>query len=72
VVHIVGANFLAPATVKFGSAAATEVTVNSPTSITAVAPAGAGGVFVTVTTSAGTSAPTKKAHFKYKKPKRSH
>lgn len=72
VVHIVGANFLAPATVKFGAAAATEVTVSSSTSITAVAPAGAGSVFVTVTTSAGTSAPTKKARFKYKKPKRSH
>jgi hypothetical protein len=69
-VHISGANFIAPATVKFGAAAATEVTVTSPTSITAVAPAGAGSVFVTVTTSAGSSAPNKKARFKYKKAKK--
>lgn len=70
VVHIAGANFIAPATVTFGATAATEVTVNSPTSITAVAPAGSGGVIVTVTTSAGSSAPSKKARFKYKKAKK--
>jgi IPT/TIG domain len=69
-VNIAGANFLAPATVQFGATAATEVTVNSQTSITAVAPPGAGSVFVTVSTAAGTSAPTKKSRFKYKKPKR--
>jgi hypothetical protein len=67
-VTITGANFLKPATVKFGGAAATEVSVNSATSITAVSPAaGPGSVDVTVTTSAGTSAITKKDRFKYKR-----
>jgi IPT/TIG domain len=71
-VHILGANFFGTVTVRFGATAASEATVNSSNSITAVAPPGAGSVFVTVTTSAGTSAPSKKARFKYKKPKKSH
>jgi hypothetical protein len=67
-VNITGSNFTSPATVKFASTPATGVLVNSATSITAVSPAGARGtVDVTVTTSAGTSAVTKKDHFKYKK-----
>jgi IPT/TIG domain len=67
-VKITGKNFTSPATVKFGEASATEVTVNSSTSITAVSPAGSvGTVNITVTTSAGTSATTTKDHFKYKK-----
>ncbi|MFJ5221222.1 IPT/TIG domain-containing protein [Streptomyces sp. NPDC088354] len=41
--------------VRFGSTAATSYTVNSPTQITAVAPAGSGAVPVTVTTPGGTS-----------------
>jgi len=46
-----------PTGVSFGGTAATSFTVNSDTSITAVAPAEAAGpVDVTVTTSAGTSA----------------
>jgi hypothetical protein len=66
-VKITGANFTAPATVKFGAASPTEVKVTSATSITAVSPAGARGtVDVTVSTSVGTSAVTKKDHFKYK------
>jgi IPT/TIG domain len=69
-VHITGAGFVGPLTVTFGATAASEVTINSPTSITAVAPAGAGPVFVTVTTSAGTSATSKKSRFKYKKPRK--
>jgi IPT/TIG domain len=71
-VHIIGANFFGTVTVRFGAVAASEVTVNSASSITAVAPPGAGSVFVTVTTSAGTSSASKKARFKYKRPKKSH
>jgi len=49
-VTLTGANFASPATVKFGSAAATNVTVVSSTSITAITPAGAAGpVNITVT-----------------------
>ncbi len=67
-VAITGTKFTSPATVKFGETAATEVTVKSSTSITAVSPAGtAGTVNITVTTSGGTSAITTKDHFKYKK-----
>lgn len=67
-VTITGTSFTSPATVKFGEAAATEVTVKSSTSITAVSPAGSvGTVNITVTTSSGTSPTTAKDHFKYKK-----
>jgi hypothetical protein len=66
-VTITGANFTSPAAVKFGVTLATEVKVNSAASITAVSPAGARGtVDVTVSTPTGTSAVTKKDHFKYK------
>ncbi len=65
---ITGTSFVAPATVKFGEAAAAEVIVKSPTSIAAVSPAGtAGTVDVIVTTSVGTSTISKKDHFNYKK-----
>lgn len=57
-VTISGSNFTADATVQFGGQAATSVTVTSPTSLTAVAPALSGSVDVTVTTAAGTSATT--------------
>ncbi len=68
VVKITGTNFASPATVKFGGVAATEASVNSSKSITAVSPAEvAGTVDVTVTTAGGTSATSKKDHFKYKK-----
>src|SRR5580658_1755372 len=51
-VTITGTNFATGATVTFGSAAATNVTVVSSTSITATTPAGsAGAVTVTVTVS---------------------
>ena len=67
-VTITGTNFSAPATVKFGATAGSEVVVQSPTSITVVSPAEAKGtVDVVVTTSAGSSAINKKDHFKYKK-----
>jgi hypothetical protein len=69
-VTITGTEFTGEAVVDFGSTPASEVKVTSPTSITAVSPEGeAGTVFVTVTTSAGTSAVTTKAKFKYKAPK---
>jgi hypothetical protein len=62
---------LTPATVKFGGTASPEVAVNSATSITAVAPAGAvGPVDIVVTTAGGTSATSAKDRFKYKKQKR--
>ncbi len=54
-VTITGSGFAAGATVDFGTAAATGVTVQSPTSITAVSPPGSGTVDVTVTTAKGTS-----------------
>ncbi|MGY2154529.1 IPT/TIG domain-containing protein, partial [Nocardia gipuzkoensis] len=54
-VTITGTGFTGPTTVRFGSTA-TTFTMNSPTQITAIAPAGsAGTVQVTVTTAAGTS-----------------
>ena len=60
-VTITGANFVPPATISFDDQAAsrpaTEVTVNSPTEITAKAPSrteGAGAVDVVITTFGGT------------------
>jgi hypothetical protein len=67
-VTIKGKNFLAPATVTFGANPGAEVTVNSSSSISATSPPGSRGIVdVTVSTSAGTSAITKKDHFKYKR-----
>ena len=54
---ITGTNFVGPAGVSFGGTPATDVTVVSPTEITANSPAGAAGsVPVTVTTPSGTAA----------------
>ncbi|MGK8522676.1 IPT/TIG domain-containing protein [Nocardia asteroides] len=54
-VTITGTGFTGPTTVRFGNTA-TTFTMNSPTQITAIAPAGSPGtVQVTVTTAAGTS-----------------
>src|SRR5208283_2407622 len=56
-VTLTGTGFLAGATVTFGSAAATAVTVVSPTQITATTPAGsAGAINVTVKNTNGQSA----------------
>lgn len=53
---LTGTNFVVGATVSVGLAAATQVVVNSSTSITAVTPAGAtGAADVSVTTSGGTA-----------------
>jgi phosphodiesterase/alkaline phosphatase D-like protein len=54
-VTITGTNFNEAAAVTFGTSSATSFEVTSPTSITAIAPAGTGTVEVSVTTSGGTS-----------------
>ena len=65
-ITITGANLNGASAVNFGAVAATSFTVNSPTSITAVAPAQAAGtVQVTVTTPNGTSAPSGASQFQY-------
>ena len=66
VVTITGTNLAGPSAVDFGTAAATNVTVTSATSIQATAPSGTvGAVDVTVTTpdggGAGTTSPTSNA-----------
>jgi large repetitive protein len=56
-VTIIGTSFTGASGVRFGGAAATNVTVVSATSITATSPAGSAGIVdVTVTTADGTSA----------------
>jgi hypothetical protein len=64
-VTITGSDFAAPATVHFGTAAATKVTVVNATTITATSPAGTGIVDVTVTTPAGTSPTSSADQFTY-------
>lgn len=54
-VAITGANFINVTNVFFGSTPASSFVVNSPSSITAVAPKGSGSVDVTVSTYWGTS-----------------
>lgn len=55
-VTITGINFTSATAVDFGATPATSFTVTSDTSITAIAPAGAGSVDVTVTNGSGASA----------------
>ncbi len=62
-VTITGTRFEGVTAVSFGASGAHEFTVNSPTSITAVSPAGAGTVDVTVTTAGGPSATVKGDQF---------
>ena len=65
-VSITGSNFTGATAVNFGSSAASGVTVNSATSITATAPAhAAGAVDVTVTTPGGTSTTSSADLFTY-------
>ena len=66
-VYVYGTNFTSGAAVYFGSTAATGVTVNSSTSITAVSPSGTAGntVHITVTTAGGTSTTSSADHFTY-------
>ncbi|MGA8615542.1 MAG: IPT/TIG domain-containing protein [Xanthobacteraceae bacterium] len=64
-VMISGTNFVAGATVKFGSTGATVNSVTSATSITVTVPPGTGTVDVTVTTPGGSSVITPSDHFTY-------
>jgi len=65
-ITITGTGFINGATVHFGRAAGTNVTVVSPTKITVKTPKHAKGtVDVTVTTSGGTSAQLKADHFTF-------
>ena len=65
-VTITGTGFTGATAVSFGGTAATSFTVNSDTSITAVAPAGVNGVVrISVTTPLGTTADTAADNFTY-------
>jgi alpha-tubulin suppressor-like RCC1 family protein len=64
-VSITGSNFSEVSAVEFGSVDAASYTVNSESSITAVAPAGTGTVNVTVETRAGVSLSTTADNFTY-------
>jgi alpha-tubulin suppressor-like RCC1 family protein len=66
---ITGSNFTGAMTVSFGGLPASSFTINSSTSITAIAPAGtAGAADITVTTASGTSAVGTHDVFKYEAP----
>ena len=68
-VTILGINFTGATVVKFGTANAAEVKINSPDSVTAVTPPGTtGAVPVSITTPIGTSVPTTRARFVYASP----
>ena len=64
-VTITGTNLDEAAAVEFGSSGATSFEVISPTSITAIAPAGTSTVDVIVTTSGGASATSSADRFSY-------
>lgn len=64
-VTISGVGFSGATAVHFGTTPAASFTVNSSSSITAVAPAGSGAEDVTVTTPGGTSAASAAAGFEY-------
>ena len=64
-VVIIGTGFNGATVVKFGTKAATSVTVDNAHVITATSPAGTGTVDVTVTTAGGTSATSAADHFTY-------
>ncbi len=64
-VTISGSNFANASGVFFGGTSATSFTVNSPTQITATAPAGSASTDITVTTPVGTSATSLADQFTY-------
>jgi hypothetical protein len=69
VVQITGSNFFGATAVSFGSTAASSWVLNSPSWITATAPAGsAGTVDIQVTTAGGTSSSVTADHFLYVTP----
>ena len=63
--QISGNGFFEVSAVRFGEAGATEFSIDSSTSITAVAPPGSGTVDVRVTTPAGTSVSSAADRFRY-------
>jgi hypothetical protein len=67
-VTITGTDFMEASAVKFGDAPAVSFSVTSPTTITAVAPAGSGVVLVSVTTPLGTSEASPVAEYIYTAP----
>jgi alpha-tubulin suppressor-like RCC1 family protein len=67
-VTISGTNLAEATAVKFGKTNATSFTVESPTSIQAVSPAGSGTVDVTVTTPLGTSVTSAADRYSYVPP----
>jgi hypothetical protein len=67
-VTITGTGFTGATAVDFGTTAATDVTVQTATTITALSPAGTGLVNVTVTTSNGSSATSTADQFTYVAP----
>ena len=67
-VTVTGTNFVSGDTVAFGLADAAQVSVTSPTSITATSPAGTGTVDVTVSGPGGTSATSMADQFSYSLP----
>ncbi len=64
-VTVTGTNFSTATAVHFGPNSATEFTIESPTTIHAVSPAGSGVVPVTVTIPGGTSGATPASDFSY-------
>ncbi|MDA8066470.1 MAG: S-layer homology domain-containing protein [Thermaerobacter sp.] len=64
-VSVTGSGFTGATAVDFGTSAAVSFTVESGNALTAVAPAGTGAVFVTVTTPQGTSLPDALSVFTY-------
>ena len=66
--EISGAHLAGATAVNFGSTAATGFTINSSSSITAMAPAGSGPVDVTVTTPSGTSSTSAADRYRYSPP----
>ncbi|HEX4171753.1 MAG TPA: IPT/TIG domain-containing protein [Acetobacteraceae bacterium] len=64
-VTVTGTNFIGVTAVKFGANNAASFTINSTTSITATAPAGAGTVDISVTTASGTSTASAADRFAY-------
>jgi alpha-tubulin suppressor-like RCC1 family protein len=67
-VTIAGTNFAEASAVHFGATSTSSFTVNSPTSITAASPAGAGIVDVTVTTPVSSSTASSSDKFSYLPP----